>query len=242
MRHPPMTMGMDMSTITTAEGDALYRLMAWLSPAYPTGAFSYSHGLEYAVEAGLVADAADLEAWVATVIETGAGWIDALLLAASWRAAAAGDSAGLAEIATLAAAWRGTAEMALESEAQGRAFLATTRAAWPHPLLDSLAANGGAVALPVALGAATGAAAIPLALALPACLQAFAGNLVSAGLRLIPLGQTDGQRVIAGLAPIVAATARRALAADLDQAGSAAPLIDWCSMRHETQYTRLFRS
>lgn len=242
MRRRRMITGTDMSAITTVEGEALYRLMAWLSPAYPTGAFSYSHGLEYAVEAGLVHDASDLQAWVAAVIETGAGWVDALLLAAAWRAAVAGDHARLAEIAALAAAWRGTAEMALESEAQGRAFLATTRAAWPHPLLDILAATGEAVALPVALGVATGAAAIPLTLALPAYLQALAGNLVSAGLRLIPLGQTDGQRVIAALAPIVAAAAHRALAGDLDEAGSAAPLIDWCSMRHETQYTRLFRS
>lgn len=244
MRRRRMTMGMNMSTgtIITAEGEALYRLMAWLSPAYPIGAFSYSHGLEYAVEAGLVSDAADLQGWVAAVIESGTGWIDAVLLASAWRAAAADDHARLAEIAALAAAWRGTAEMALESEAQGRAFLATTRAAWPHPLLDALAAGGGTITLPVAVGAATGAATIPLVLSLPAYLQAFAGNLVSAGLRLIPLGQTDGQRIIAGLAPAVAATARRALVADLEGAGSAAPLIDWCSMRHETQYTRLFRS
>ncbi len=142
----------------------------------------------------------------------------------------------------MAAAWRGTAEMALESEAQGQAFLTATRAAWPHPLLDALAGSGETIVLPVAVGAAAGAAEIPLDLSLQAYLQSLAGNLVSAGLRLIPLGQTDGQRVIAGLAPIVAECARRALAAELETAGSAAPLIDWCSMRHETQYTRLFRS
>ena len=228
--------------MTSLEAGALYRLMAWLSPAYPTGAFSYSHGLEYAVEAGLVGEANALAAWVRTVIEKGAGWIDALILAEAWRAAAAADLARLGEVAVLAAAWRGTAEMALESEAQGRAFLTATRAAWPHPLLDALAGSGETIALPVAVGAAAGAAAIPLDLSLQAYLQSLAGNLVSAGLRLVPLGQTDGQRIIAGLASTVADTAQRALAAELENAGSAAPLIDWCSMQHETQYTRLFRS
>ena len=232
---------MAMGTTITIEPGALYRLMTWLSPAYPTGAFSYSHGLEYAVEAGLVGNAAELSAWLATVIRAGGGWIDSLLLAESWRAAFAGDRPRLAEAAILGAAWRGTAEMALESEAQGRAFLVTTRAAWPHPLLDGLAAEG-VVVLPVAVGAATGAAAIALAPSILAYLQSFSSNLVSAALRLIPLGQTDGQRIIADLAPVILETGRRALAAKIEEAGSAAPLIDWCSMRHETQYTRLFRS
>ena len=228
--------------MTSLEAGALYRLTAWLSPAYPTGAFSYSHGLEYAVEAGLVGEAHALATWVRTVVEKGAGWIDALILAEAWRAAAAADLARLGDVAILAAAWRGTAEMALESEAQGRAFLTATRAAWPHPLLDALAGAGETIALPVAVGGATGAAEIPLGLSLQAYLQSLAGNLVSAGLRLVPLGQTDGQRIIAGLASTVADTAQRALAAELENAGSAAPLIDWCSMQHETQYTRLFRS
>jgi urease accessory protein len=224
------------------EGSGFYRLMAWLSPAYPTGAFSYSHGLEFGVEARLVADAHTLQAWVAVVIEKGAGWIDSLLLAAAWRAAGAGDLARLIALVELATAWRGTAETAQESETQGRAFLATTRAAWPHPLLDRLGGEVEAAPLPVAVGAATGAYAIPLADTIQAYLQSFAGNLVSAGLRLIPLGQTDGQRVIADLAPTIARTADRALSASLEEAGTATPLIDWCSMRHETQYTRLFRS
>ena len=117
--------------MTSLEAGALYRLMAWLSPAYPTGAFSYSHGLEYAVEAGLVGEANALAAWVRTVVEKGAGWIDALILAEAWRAAAAADLARLGEVAVLASAWRGTAEMALESEAQGRAFLTLIRSSRP---------------------------------------------------------------------------------------------------------------
>jgi urease accessory protein len=224
------------------EGASLYRLMAWLSPAYPTGGFSYSHGLEYAIEAGLVSDAQTLQAWVATVVEKGAGWVDSLLLAAAWRAAAADDSVRLIALAELAAAWRGSAEMAMESETQGRAFLATTAAAWPHPLLERLGAELDAVPLALAVGAAAAAHAISLELTIQGCLQAMASNLVSAGMRLIPLGQTDGQRIMAALGPAIGAIAGRALGTKLEDAGTSALMIDWCSMCHETQYTRLFRS
>ena len=194
--------------MTSLEAGALYRLMAWLSPAYPTGAFSYSHGLEYAVEAGLVGEADALAAWVRTVVEKGAGWIDALILAEAWRAAAAADLARLGEVAILAAAWRGTAEMALESEAQGRAFLTRDprRLAAPsarragRERRDDGAAGRRRVRPPERRRS-------PLELSLQAYLQSLAANLVSAGVRLIPLGQTDGQRMIAALASAVADTA-----------------------------------
>jgi urease accessory protein len=222
---------------------ALYRLMSWLSPAYPTGAFSYSHGLEYAVAEGLVRDRESLIDWVAIAVASGAGKSDGALLAAAWRAATADDRVALDAAAELAAAWRGTAETALESRAQGAAFLSATRAAWPHPLLDALALrHRGELALPVAVGAAAAAQQVPLSAALTAYLHAFAGNLVSAGMRLIPLGQSDGQRAIAALEAVVAATADHVLKTPLERIGTAAPLLDWCSMRHETQYTRLFRS
>ncbi len=222
---------------------ALYRLMTWLSPAYPLGAFSYSHGIEFAVEAGLVRDAAALRGWVATAIAAGGGRSDAALLAAAWRAATAGDESRLAEIVVLARAWRGTAETALESRAQGAAFLATTRSAWPHPALDRLAAhNADGVALSVAVGVAAAAHDIALASTLTAFLHAFASTLVSAGTRLIPLGQSATQKVTAALEPVITAATSTALATPLDEVGTATPLHDWCSMRHETQYTRLFRS
>jgi urease accessory protein len=230
------------TTMSTTEA-ALYRLMTWLSPAYPLGAFSYSHGLEYAVEAALVVDRESLQAWVATAVGAGAGRSDAALLAAAWRAARADDRAALDDVVELAAAWRGTAETALESRAQGAAFLATTRAAWPHALLDALALrHRGDVALPVAVAVAAAGQDVPLPAVLTAYLHAFAANLVSAGLRLIPLGQSDGQLAIAAVERIVAETAEAARATPLDEIGTAAPLLDWCSMRHETQYTRLFRS
>ncbi len=229
--------------MSTAEA-ALYRLLTWLSPAYPLGAFSYSHGLEYAVEVGLVGDRDSLqEWWVATAVGAGAGRSDAALLVAAWRAARADDRAALDEVVALAAAWRGTAETALESRAQGAAFLATTRAAWPHVLLDALALrHRGELALPVAVGVAAAAQEVPLPAVLTAYLHGFAGNLVSAGVRLIPLGQSDGQLAIAALEGVVAATASAVLATPLEDIGTAAPVLDWCSMRHETQYTRLFRS
>lgn len=232
-----------MATITTTDGAALYRLLAWLSPAYPIGAFSYSHGLETAVEDGLVRDRADLVEYIATVLRSGAGRVDGALLATAWRAARAGDDATLDEAATLAAAWRGTAETALETMQQGTAFVGVTLSAWPEPRFAAFAArHPRRLAHPVAFGAAAGFHDVPLRPALAGWLGAFAANLVSAGVRLVPLGQTDGQIATATLHPVVEAAADAAMAADPDTIGSAAPVLDLLSMRHETQYTRLFRS
>jgi urease accessory protein len=229
--------------MTTTES-ALYRLVTWLSPAYPVGGFSYSHGLEYAVEEKLVRDRPTLVQWVTTAVEAGAGGIGGALLAAAWRAAVEGDKDRLEETAALATAWRNTSETALESEAQGAAFLSVTRTAWPHPLLDHLVPErrGGPIALSVAIGAACACHGIALLPALTGYLHSFASNLVSAGIRLIPLGQTDGQLAIAALEPIIERRAHACADVALDEIGGAAPMLDWCSMRHELQYTRLFRS
>jgi urease accessory protein len=227
----------------------LARLMIWLSPAYPVGGFSYSHGLEWAVEAGKVRDAATLGDWIEDVLHHGAGGSDAILLAATWRAASAGDERALAETAELAAALAPSAERRLETLAQGAAFLEATRAAWPSPALDHLAAQARQaaqgtpeIAYPVAVGACAAAHGLPLEPTVQAFAQAFAANLVSAGVRLIPLGQTDGLRVLARLEPLVPPLVRRALGASLDDVGGACAMTDIASMRHETQYTRLFRS
>jgi urease accessory protein len=227
----------------TTEGGALLRLLAWASPAYPVGGFSYSHGIETAVEERAVADAASLQAYVATVLEAGAGRADAAFLAAAHRAASAGDAAALDDAAELAFAWRGTAEQALEAAQQGGAFAQVTAAAWPDEAFAAFAArHRGRLAHAVAFGAASGFAGLALRDALLAYLSAFAANLVGAGVRLVPLGQTDGQRATAALAPVVAACAEAAEQSDLDELGTAAILPDLLSMRHETQYTRLFRS
>jgi urease accessory protein len=225
------------------DASALYRLMAWLSPAYPVGAFSYSGGIEWAVEAGDIGDAATLREWLTVVIADGGGFCDAVFLAHAHRAATARDDAALRAVAELACAFAPSKERHLETTAQGRAFLDTTRAAWPTPALDRLEQIwDGAIALPVAVGVAAAGHAIALDAVLNAYLQALAANLVSAGVRLIPLGQTDGQRVLAALEPVVRATAARALVTGLEEVGAASFRADLASMRHETQYTRLFRS
>lgn len=227
-----------------AEEEALARLLAWLSPAYPVGAFSYSHGLETAVEEGSVADREDLVAYAAAALLLGAGAADGPLLALAWRAAAAEDAAGLDGIAELAAAWRGTAELALEALQPGAAFAAITAAAWPEPRFTGFAArHAGRLTHAVACGAAAAWHGVPLRATAFGWLSAFAANIVSAGVRLIPLGQTDGQVATAALVPHVAAATEAACAArDPEAIGSAAPALDLLSMRHETQYTRLFRS
>jgi urease accessory protein len=216
--------------------------MIWLSPAYPVGGFSYSHGLEWAVETGTVKEAATLGAWIEDVLVHGAGRNDAILLAEAWRASAAGDPARLEAATELAAALVPSAERRLETLAQGTAFLAATLAAWPKPYLVELARNGRDIAYPIAVGACTAAHGLPLVETAHAFVQALAANLVSAGVRLIPLGQSDGLRVIARLEPLIPRVVAAALAATLDDVGGAAVAADIASMRHETQYTRLFRS
>jgi urease accessory protein len=221
---------------------SLYRLLAWCSPAYPTGAFSYSHGLEQAVEAGSVRDPQSLMDYVLAVLSRGGGWVDAVLFAHVWRAA--GDPAALDELAELAAAQRGSAEALLESTQQGQAFLEVSRRAWPHPLLEAFARRqaGRPVAHSVAVALTCAAHEVPLAPAHAGYLAGVAGNLTSAGARLIPLGQTAAQITIAQLGPPLAALGERARHTALEDLGTAAPGVELCSMLHETQYTRLFRS
>lgn len=218
--------------------------MAWLSPSYPVGAFSYSSGLEWAVEAGDVVDAESLRRWITVVLESGAGFCDGVILAHAHRIAAKPDAEeALRALAELAAALAPSKERHLETTAQGRAFVDATATAWPCAALDRLAAAwDGPVTYPLAVGVAAAGHGIAVEPALTAFLQATAANLVSAGMRLIPLGQTDGQRVLAACEATVAATADRTLACALDDIGSAAFRIDIAGMRHETQYTRLFRS
>jgi urease accessory protein len=240
---PPTRTATPTAMIMITADDPLHRLLAWSSPSYPIGAYSYSHGLEWAVESGLLRDRAGVVAWLDGVLADGAGKVDGAFFAAAWRAATQGDEALLDEVAALALAWRGSAELALEAEAQGAAFLTVTRAAWPEPRLEASARRWqGRAALPVAAGLTAACHGVPLDPALVAYLSAMAANLVSAALRLVPLGQTDGQIAIAALSPSVARAAAAAIVADLDDLGSAVPMVDWCSMRHETQYTRLFRS
>ena len=232
---------------TRGEGEdsspALYRLMTWMSPAYPVGAFSYSGGLEWAVEAGDIRNADTLCRWLSTMIRHGSVFCDAAIFCHAHRAAASDDLSTLAATAELAAAFIGSKERFLETTAQGQAFLQITRSAWPTPSLDRLtAAWDGPLAYPVVVAAACAGHSIALFPALHAFLHGVASNLVSAGVRLIPLGQTDGQRVLAALEVPIAQTAARALTTTIEDIGSATLRADMAGMRHETQYTRLFRS
>lgn len=230
-------------TMTEPEDRALYRLMAWLSPAYPVGAYSYSHGLEWAVEDGAVSDADSLLEWLNDVVRHGGGRTDAIVFAHAWRAVTACDAAALRAAAEFGVATATSKERHLETTAQGKAFIAATRAAWPCAALDMLdAVCDGEVVYPVAVACASAGHLVPIERALTAYLHAWTANLVSAGLRLIPLGQSAGQIVIARMEPAVEATAHEALDAGLDDIGGACVLADIAAMRHETQYTRLFRT
>lgn len=224
-----------MPTGIMATEPALQKLLQWFSPAYPVGGFSFSHGLEWAVDCGLVRDRDGLVDWMTDVLRHGAGWSDAVLLA---HAHAAEDGEALAEIAALATALPATSELHLETTMQGDAFARVTEAVWPAlPLALDVDPP-----MPIAVAAAAARHGLPLAVVLPGYLHAFAANLVSAGVRLVPLGQSDGQRALAALTPVIEDVAARAPGVSLDDLGSASVTVDWCSMRHERQYTRLFRS
>jgi urease accessory protein len=219
------------------------QLMIWLSPAFPVGAFAYSHGLEWAHEAGDLADAVGLQAWLADLLAYGAARNDAIVFAAAYRAAGAGDGAALAEVAELALALTGSAERRLETTTQGDAFAAAIARSWPCGAVALLEeAWSGPLAYPVAVAAAAAGHGIPLPEALEAFALGFVANLVSAAVRLGIVGQTDGQRVIAALVGHVRELAAAAHDAALDDLGACAFRSDLAAMRHETQYTRLFRS
>jgi urease accessory protein len=228
---------MTLTTATTmAESRAAQlRLMAFLSPAFPIGGFSYSHGLERAAHDGLLPDTAALQQWLSDLIAFGSGWNDAVLFAESHRRAGAGD---LSEPAELAEALAGSEERHRETMLQGAAFIAASRA-WPHTVLDRLPAD---CAYCVAAGTILGAHQIPLETALAAWLQAFSMNLVQAAIRLGVTGQQGAMAIIAALEPVILETARRAQNSTLDDLGSATLLSDIIAMKHETQHSRLFRS
>jgi urease accessory protein UreF len=303
----------------TTDAAKLIRLMSWLSPAFPIGAYSYSHGLEWAVETGAVRDRTTLVDWLDADLRHGAGRADGIFFAETWRSVAAplfadvlpmspaqqpplpsGEGGGegddvaagsevaethspspgrrlaspalsrqgrrhtvpvspmregtggdrtadpLIAVAELAAAMRATSELALEASQQGIAFLSAVRKAWPHPALDAHAeavrAAGITPMLPISTGLACAVHEIALETALPLYLHAGAANLINAAVRLVPLGQTDGQMALAAMETAVAQTAAEAFQSGLEDIGSAAFMIDIASMQHETQYTRLFRS
>jgi urease accessory protein len=218
-------------------------LAVWFSPMFPVGAFAYSHGLEWAHEAGDIADADGLHDWLAVVVRRGALHNDAILLAAAYRAVLQGDAYHLADVNELALAMATSRERRLETATQGSAFLRAIGKSWPCATLDLVAdASGEDVAYPVAVAIAAAGHNLPLAATLDMFCLGFVSNLVSAAIRLGIVGQTDGQRVIAALVPVIRDTAHACASADIEDLGGSAFRSDLASLRHETQYTRLFRS
>jgi urease accessory protein len=216
-------------------------LAVWFSPMFPVGAFAYSHGLEWAQEAGDITDADDLRDWLRTLIERGALHNDAILLAAAYCAALQGDAQSLAEMNDLALALATSRERRLETATQGNAFLLAMKKSWPCASVDLLDASED-VAYPIAAAVAAAGHDVPLEATLEMFCLGFISNLISAAIRLGIVGQTDGQRVIATLIPTVRATARDCTSKDIDDLGGSAFRSDLASLKHETQYTRLFRS
>ena len=230
-----MTTATSIITSIMTDATTLARLMTWLSPAFPVGAFAYSHGLERAIHDGLIADRASLVGWLQALLEGGSGWNDTVLLAEAWRRAAAGD--GTEEVAELAEAMAGSRERHMETTLQGGAFV-DAMASWS----GEPAGSERAMPYPIAVGSAAARHAIRLEDTLVAYLHAFASNLVQASVRLVPLGQRDGVASLAALEPVVLRTARKAAASTLDDLGSRTLVADIMAMNHETQYSRVFRS
>lgn len=217
-------------TPSTASADLL-RLLQWLSPAFPLGSFAYSHGLEWAISVGDVRDAASLSGWLSDLLRHGTGRNDAILCAHALRAA---DDA-LPTLGELALATATCRERAQETLAQGQAFCRTL-AAIGGPVLPP------ALPLPVALGAAARGMALPPDSVVAQMLHAFVSNLVTVAVRFVPLGQTDGQRVLAELHPTVLAVAAGATHATLDDLGGAFLRGDLAAIHHETMETRIFQT
>lgn len=235
--------GRVMITVIPMDNQGLFDLMSWMSPSYPVGAYTYSHGIEYAVESGLITDREDLIPWIGDILEFGSGLADCILLKAAYEAAASGDGSALQKVAELGLAFCATEELETETTQQGRAFLQVITDVNAVPGRDLLKTHWqGPVIYPLAVALAAANKKVPLDATLTAYLHGFVSNLVSASVRIIPLGQTDGQKAIAALAGKVSETVSTALASELEDLGSATLMVDWCSARHETQYTRLFRS
>jgi urease accessory protein len=238
----PITMDITMDDGAVPH-DALYRLLTWLSPAYPVGAFSYSSGLEWAVEAGDITDAESLRQWLEALLADGSGMNDGIFFVQAHSATANSDDTALIELAELSAAFVPTRERHLETTSLGRAFVDVTCAAWPCSAVAHLQKLWkGPITYPIAVGVACAGHDIPLGPAAHAFLTTLTTNWISAGVRLIPLGHTESQKLLRMLEPAVTKTAQRALNATLDDLGSATFRADLASAMHETQYTRLFRT
>ncbi|CAN1562083.1 UreF Urease accessory protein UreF [Paracoccaceae bacterium] len=204
-------------------------LIQWLSPAFPTGAFAYSHGLERVIAAGDVTDADSLEVWLGNILHHGAGWQDAVLLCQ-----ALSPDADHAALDALARALQPSAERLQESHEQGTAMARMVAGLTGRKLVARL--------LPVAVGEAVGPLHLPAAEVAQLYLQGMIGNLCTIATRHIPLGQTEGQRVLARLLPAIFDLGSAAAKAELEDLGGCALAADLAAFQHETMDVRIFRT
>ncbi|MEQ6247526.1 urease accessory UreF family protein [Sulfitobacter sp. HNIBRBA3233] len=211
--------------------DATLILSQWLSPGYPLGSFAYSHGLETVIQRGTVATAAELESWLTDTLLHGSGLSDAILLRA---AHASGAPDAVLAVDAIARAYAPSRERLMESLQQGQAFCTTTASIWPLEMPQLMH--------PVAVGHAAGLLALPVDLTTVMYLQSFAANLVSCAVRLVPLGQTEGQAVLRSLTRLCSDVAARSAERTLDDLGSFAFASDIAAMHHETLEHRIFRT
>lgn len=214
----------------------LQKLLTWLSPAFPVGAFAWSAGLESAIAAGTVHDRATTQAWVQGVLNHGSLHNDAILLAHAHRAA--GDPRALGDLADLCLALTPARERHEETTITGSAF-ATAARAWPTPVLGNLPTP---CPYPVAVGAIAAGHGIAPDAALLAWLTSSVHSQVSVAVRLVPIGQSDGLAIMAALEPEIASAAELCQHAALDDIGAVAYAADIAQMSHETLTTRIFRS
>ena len=220
---------MDTDALSATATDIL-TLNQWFSPAYPVGSFAYSHGLEWAIDAGDVTTAAQTAAWIEQVLQHGAGWNDSLFLAAAYRA----DADELDEIDAIARAFAASSERLKETRLQGEAFCDVTAKVWATDLARWT--------YPVVVGRAARLENLPLDLTTQFYLMAFVSNLSAVAMRLVPLGQTDGQSLIRNLTPLCKEIAEAAHSGSLDDLTSTSFASDIAAMKHETQYSRIFRT
>ncbi len=202
-------------------------LSQMLSPSFPVGGFAYSHGLETAINDGAISDAATLEAWLSDLLRFGGAHSDAILLNVAF-------TGNPILVDAQARAFASSAERLKETDLQGAAFCETVQAVWSIDL--------GRLCYPVAVGQTVAAMELDIALSTAMYLQAFVGNLCAAAMRLVPLGQVDGQKVQTALKPYCTTVANNCLGATMDDLHGCAWASDIASMRHETLYSRIFRS
>ena len=222
----------------------LTTLMAWFSPGFPVGGFAYSHGLETAIENGIVDDKSSLTEWLKGALFFGSPNNDALILKEIYEATIKRDCASLKDLSNLALTLNVASELTDESIVQGNAFWRVIRSAWPHNDFSSLQKYlpKNKIVYPVAVAIAAAKHDIPILESSLAYLQAFVMNGVSAGIRLGLIGQTDGQIIIKELQSSIFQSANRSIVSSIEQLGTATLMIDLMSIKHETQTTRLFRS